>query len=240
MVLINNSGEKSISNIISRFKNKINLKVILSNSKNIGYLRNLGIRNSQAKAFYFIDSDCIIKSDSIKEALNSISKNPAVRGYIKFEGASKLCKLDAELRQKRYDSNPYFAYCPNLLIRKDLFDRVGLFDEKFRYGSDGEFAKRLVDLKVNVTYKPSIEIIHYGPKKDKKVISTWISYGEGRWRRYKNSDIKEKLNGMFKPILLDSKKRLSFNLVALSCLICRWYGWAKMAIKANFINSKEI
>lgn len=228
VIVIKANCEEKISKIIESYKSKLPLIVLDENSNKIGRLRNIGVRSTKSDILYFIDSDCILYKGTIQQALKSGSKNLVTRGFIEFRGTSRMSKLDAALRQQRYDLNPGIAYCPNLVVRKEVFDKIGLFNEKYEYGSDGEFAKRLTENKILCLYNPDIKIAHQEPSSGWRIIKTWIKYGEGRGRRFRKSPIKDKIQGLFTPSLFDYKRGFAYNSIAFACLACRWLGWSKV------------
>lgn len=231
VIVVNNNCDQRVEGIIDQYVNRIPLILVYSSSNNIGLLRNLAIKKASSDTFYFVDSDCILTNGAVLKAMESIVMNDVVRGHIKFKGNSKIAQLDALLRQQRYASDLHFAYCPNLVIKRSVFEFIGLFDENFKYGSDGEFAKRLKDNGIYCSYNPEMVIIHQSPESNSELIKRWIQYGEGRYKRFKNSSLKEKIKGLYTSNLFDKKKGVSYNLVVLSCLACRWYGLVKGAFK---------
>jgi len=234
VIVIRDHCDKDISKLIEFYKSKLPLIIFDANSDKIGALRNIGIMAAKSDILYFIDSDCILYNEAVKQALKSGSNNPVTRGFIKFTGgASRISKLDAVLRQQRYDLNPNIAYCPNLVVRREVFDRVGLFNEEYDYGSDGEFAKRLTENKIPCSYNQDMKVIHQEPIDGLKIIKTWVKYGEGRGRRFRESSIKEKIQGLFTPNLFDYKKGISYNSIVFACLACRWLGWSKVYLKSK-------
>lgn len=233
VIIINNNCDQRVEKIINQYVNRIPLKSVYSSSNNIGLLRNLAIEKASSDIFYFVDCDCILREDAVSKARESGIMNDVTRGYIEFQGTSKIAQLDALLRQQRYASDLHFAYCPNLVVKRIVFESIGLFNEKFRYGSDGEFAKRLKENGIHCSYNPKIVIIHKSPESDSKIIKRWVQYGEGRRRRFKDSCLSEKIKGLFTPVLFDLSKGVGYNVVVGLCLASRWYGWIKSSLIEN-------
>lgn len=232
VIAIRDNCDEDISKLIESYKSKLPLIISDAKSERIGLLRNIGIKAAKSDILYFIDSDCILDSEAIKQAVKSGSNNLVTRGFIKFVGGtSRISKLDAVLRQQRYDLNPNISYCPNLVVRREVFDRVGLFNEEYEYGSDGDFSKKLTENKILCMYNKDMKAIHQEPTDTLRIIKTWVRYGEGRGRRFKESSIKEKIQGLFTPNLFDYKKGISYNAIVFACLACRWLGWSKVYLK---------
>ena len=233
VIIINNNCDQRVEKIIDQYVDRIPLVSIYSSSNKLGLLRNLAIEKASSDICYFVDSDCTLREDAVSKARESGMMNDVTRGYIEFQGTSMIAQLDALLRQQRYASDLHFAYCPNLVVRRNVFESVGLFNENYRYGSDGEFAKQLRERGIHCSYNPEMSMIHRSPELDSEIIKRWVQYGEGRRRRFKDSTLPEKINGLFTPILFDLSKSVGYNVVVGLCLASRWYGWIKSSLIEN-------
>jgi len=235
VLVVEDQCGSEVHDVISSYTEKIPLNILSpTRSKHIGRLRNTAIKRSNSPIYYFIDSDCILLPGAIEEAIKSGEHHPVTRGYIEFKGDSKIAQIDAMIRQSRYDSDRSIAYCPNLVVQKNVFDTIGMFKEDYEYGSDGEFAKRLREQGISLSYNPNMRVIHNGPASSRRVIRTWIKYGEGRKRRFRDSSVREKIKALITPNLFDIKKGPAYNLLFLGCLAARWYGWSKVYIQEGW------
>jgi GT2 family glycosyltransferase len=71
----------------------------------------------------------------------------------------------------------------NLAVRRDVFDRIGGFDETFRYGSDADFTWRANDAGLRVRYVPDAVVSHdWGSARD-DLRRSWV-YGQARLHLY--------------------------------------------------------
>jgi GT2 family glycosyltransferase len=48
----------------------------------------------------------------------------------------------------------------NLALRRQVFDAVGMFDERFAYGSDTDFSWRVVDAGIKIRWVPDAVVVH--------------------------------------------------------------------------------
>ena len=188
----------------------------------IGRLRNIGVRESKARTIYFIDSDCTVDAGAIEGAMGLQDCGVAI-GKIEFFGNSTVSRLDADIRSARYRDGQ-FAYCPNLVISKRLFEELGGFDERFNYGSDGEFAYRLVSSGIAVSYAPSILVRHDCTAPASEIVSKWAKYGEGRFYRNRKHKRKQRASDYF-PMLFDLRVGTLYNIAVLICNFARTYGY---------------
>jgi len=96
-----------------------------------------------------------------------------------------------------------------------------------------ECERQLRERGIHCSYNPEMSMIHRSPELDSEIIKRWVQYGEGRRRRFKDSTLPEKINGLFTPILFDLSKSVGYNVVVGLCLASRWYGWIKSSLIEN-------
>jgi len=106
--------------------------------------RNLGVRESGADVIVFTDSGATPHDGWLRRLVLEIDGGEAVvagatrsvdTSHLLYRGLSSAAAPD------------YVEECPtvNLALRRDALDRVGGFDESFRYGSDVDLSWRLRD-----------------------------------------------------------------------------------------------
>ncbi len=125
--------------------------------KNLGMSasRNLGIRNSNGRYIAFLDSDDVWFPKKLKEQVSILESTPNAgmiygtsqywhswTGNPEDLGRDFISKLPLEpdtlveppkLALVSYPLGKGFAPCPSdLLVRREVFDRVGVFEEEFR------------------------------------------------------------------------------------------------------------
>lgn len=79
------------------------------------------------------------------------------------------------LDQRRYVETCGFAATANLFVRRDLFERVGLFDARLRSGGDKDWCLRAAQCGVSVIYAPDACVWH--PAR-----ATWGEVWRKAWR----------------------------------------------------------
>ena len=215
------------------------IKFVLSKSSNyIGSILNDGINSVKSEYYYILDSSCILNKQTILEALNNKNVDVVINGFINFYGDNLVGKLDAKLRLNRYMHDTSFAYCPNIIIPKSIFDKIGLFSDNYKYGSDAEFAKRLQDNNIKTIYNKKLIVDKNVTDSLRGVCSKWIKYGKGRYKRYMNSPLKIRLQSLVNPILFRKNESLLYNLFFVLCLLFRWVGMTQEALRL-WLKSKK-
>ena len=77
VVIINDGSTDNSLNIINKYKENNNIKIINTKNNGIGIARNIGLENAQGKYITFVDSDDYISKKYVEELLNCAEKNKA-------------------------------------------------------------------------------------------------------------------------------------------------------------------
>lgn len=167
---------------------------IINSEKNIGFgaACNLGARSAQGEILCFLNPDTEIMSENITELVQEFnSANIGVIGsrladeknntqeWIAGKEITILSTLLNNLGYKRdqkvweSDSPVECAWVTGaaMFVRKDIFQKLGGFDEKFfMYFEDIDLCRRVRQLGFKVSYFPDFKVKHFGGKSflDKK------------------------------------------------------------------------
>ncbi|MCK5542746.1 MAG: glycosyltransferase [Desulfobacterales bacterium] len=123
------------------------LKVFyLTSSVGRGKTLNKGAQTARADFLWFLHADSRVKPETIAALFNTIKKYPEALLYFKLKWLNdgpkymKINEVCANLRS-------FFLRIPfgdqGFCIRKDLFYKVGQFDEQARYGEDHLFVWKI-------------------------------------------------------------------------------------------------
>jgi N-acetylglucosaminyl-diphospho-decaprenol L-rhamnosyltransferase len=156
-----------------------------------GKANNLAVKYSQGKYLLFLNTDTILTENTVKILSDYLDRHEdvgAIGSRVVFEDSSyqlsagKLPSIGIELIDKiryaldrRWHSSISDFYSKQhsqvaevgwvtgacLMMRRDLFDRIGGFDEKFfMYFEDKDLCKRVREAGFKVIYYPHTSIIH--------------------------------------------------------------------------------
>jgi len=151
--------------IIKEYLRTIKSARIITNEKNLGWLKscNIGIENTENDVV-LLDSDTMVSegwlermdrcaySDSRIGMVNPLSNNALFLSIPRSSvfntipagfTVESFAVLVSELSERRYPSIPtVLGFC--LLIKREIFNRIGLFDERFElgYGEGDDFCMR--------------------------------------------------------------------------------------------------
>jgi len=178
IVIDNGSTDQTLSFIK---KNFTRIRVITEKKRGVSFARNLGIKNCKYNWIAFLDSDdewitdkiekqfVLLKESNFKYQFihtneiwikNGILKNQKKkhlkRGGNIFEDCLDICKISPS----------------SVLIKKELFDRYGLFDNKFKVCEDYELWLRITS-KIKIGYLDKPLIKKYGGHKGQLSDKYW-------------------------------------------------------------------
>jgi len=156
VVIVDDASTDNTKEIVERYQDKINnLKYIKNNkSKGLCYVRNLGVENSKGEIIAFIDDDCYVDKNWLKEIVKPYLKDKEImvvggRSYIRDT--------------KRLYNPKNKIYGCNMSFRKKIFDKF-LFDNwlyfnKSSLGDETELIDRIKnkDLKTFSTEKAIVK-----------------------------------------------------------------------------------
>lgn len=119
--------------------------------------RNHGVRQATGEWLAFVDDDCIPEKSWLAEITRAIPGSDVIEGRTVCLGRTNH-PLEEIVENLTGD---LFWSC-NLAIRRDLFERLGGFDEDFLEagGEDLEFAWRIRQMKLNARYVPNAVVYH--------------------------------------------------------------------------------
>lgn len=127
---------------ISAYKNKKNLYIAEN--------RNVLVRKANGKYIAWQDADDVSMSNRLKKQYELMEKDPSlgiVGGYLQFFDASGLKSIrryatdDVSLRKSVFKYSPVAQ--PTAMIRRECFDRVGLYNPEYPPAEDIDMSFRI-------------------------------------------------------------------------------------------------
>lgn len=185
IILVNDCSSDNTIKIIKDFQKKnpdINIK-IETNSKRLGpgLSRNRGCSASKYKYIFFLDSDVILKKNSIEQFLFYIKKYDSVIGIYtrEYNKKSILSFVKAyyyfEMNNVNYPVKTSIFHAAICGIKKSVFIDVGGYDKFFSYKID--FENEELGHRINQKYKqylcPTIQGDHLWPS-NLKIFKTMV------------------------------------------------------------------
>jgi glycosyltransferase involved in cell wall biosynthesis len=137
-------------------------------NRRVSAARNTGIKHASGKYIAFLDDDDEWFSTKLKQQVNHLEAAGPTVGMIYcwmeyHDGKTPVRKyrprLEGEIFEETVGGQPIGA-CSTLMVRDDVVDEVGGFDESLPRGNDGDFIRR-VARKYSVEYVPEVLVRHY-------------------------------------------------------------------------------
>ncbi len=128
--------------------------------------RNRGIRQARGEILVFTDSDCIPQANWLEAGIRALQQAPCGGGRILFffkgerPNACEYFDAAGKLNQQAYVEKAGFAATANFFVRRELFDRYGLFLCDVISGGDYEFGRRLTQAGEKMVYIADAVVRH--------------------------------------------------------------------------------
>ena len=156
-----------------------------------GRANNLAINHAKTKLIFFLNPDTIVRENTLRDMIDFMNSNPqvgALQCKMKYRDG-KVQELGIQwfptpltellstllisektmpiigrlLPYKDHNTSGYVSklYGGNLMVRREVIEQVGSFDERFfMYGEDVDLCRRITDAGWKLYYLSTAEIVH--------------------------------------------------------------------------------
>lgn len=173
-----------------------NKKVILEHSKlkRPAAARNKGIKKAKGEIIIFIDADCIARTDWLKNIILPFVNNDigCVAGeIIPYKPRTRIEQFLCEKKHLSQSVNVNHNFLPyaataNAAYRRDVFEKVGFFDESLIVGEDADLSWRMqLYTKYKVSYTSVAVVNHPYETRLNSLLQQTIKHAEGAVDLYK-------------------------------------------------------
>lgn len=190
IIIVNNcpkSFYKRIRNDFLKLVNSKYINLLFLEKTTIGGARNEGIKKTQGKYIIHLDSDCVIRKDYVVNLRKHVKNNNflVAKGLVEFISSKGLIsRANCELKNLTYSSRKHVCYTPNLIVRRSLYEKVGLFDTKGVYGEDTDWSLRLESLLISPLFLKNLVVKHFDFTNNFRILIGYFYYGEARFCRF--------------------------------------------------------
>ncbi|MGL6225024.1 MAG: glycosyltransferase family 2 protein [Thermoguttaceae bacterium] len=185
--------------IVGRYAEKHPQVRLLNNPKRLSSAaRNIGVQNAKGDVILLVDGHCIIDSRLILKEVNEAFANPDVACLgrpqpLELSHANSLQLAIAAARRSPighhpdsfiYADQPCFSPAMSVAVayRKEVFEKVGGFDERFDAAEDCEFNYRVDQSGLKCYFTPKIAVRYVPRSTLSGLAQQLIRYGKGRVR----------------------------------------------------------
>jgi len=182
---------KIANDLAERFKN---IKLIENPSGKTPTALNLAINNAQHEIIVRLDGHALIQSDYVRLAVETLLSTNAenVGGIMDAQGTTPFEKAVAKAMTSKFGvgnapfhvgGEPQEALTVYLgVFKKDVFRRVGLFNEEFIRAQDWELNYRIRSSGGKIWFNPKLKVT-YRPRSSLAALAKqYFQYGQGRKR----------------------------------------------------------
>ena len=161
IIIDNGSADNSVDIVRER-----GLSCRVMEGASISKMRNAGAELATGEVLAFIDSDCLVRSDWAKKAIEFIAGDVGIVGgyYGLGDSPGWIEKTWFELK-KDISGNVSFVSAGNMVLTAKVFSEVGGFDDNVETGEDWDFCQRVIAAGYRVVNQPALSLSHLGNKK---------------------------------------------------------------------------
>lgn len=130
----------------------------------VGAVRNYGVQQSKGSVVVFLDSDCVVKQDWLADGVRKLMASADT-----VLGGQYLLRDDPSWLEKYWILTSPGRASPRtsllggcIFIPKDIFLKVGGFDEQLNAGEDNDLTVRLKKEQYQVEIDRSLSVVHLG------------------------------------------------------------------------------
>ncbi|MFH1461888.1 MAG: glycosyltransferase [bacterium] len=225
ITLVDDKSTDNTRKIIERFSDK-RLKFFVNKiHTRASYSRNYGIKKSEGEIVLLLDSDSYVKKDWIrnhvrlhKEVHSDIIGGGIIGVHNTIYGrCDDFCSWWTSIPySKDYYLTKLHLPTNNMSIKKNVFKKVGYFNEDLETGEDAEFCFRVLRNKLDIYFKSDLIVYHY----DKDGLREFLEHQE-RWGRHAIK-MRKGLNMEFSSLLPNSLL-IAYIYILPSAIFCTAY-----------------
>lgn len=202
IIIIDNCSNDSTKKVINKLKkeNKCLIKY-LKKEGTLPEIRNYGLRLSSKEIAIFLDDDCVVNSDWIKNILNYHKLFPKVIAISGYSGNFKDNLISKSVHifrifQLIYDLSLHINNnIDKLNIRKNIYNKISLstqnisfkkkliknikFNKNLLNAEDGLFGLEIYQINQDgILFIPKIKVLHENISKFSEIFPKYYSYGK--------------------------------------------------------------
>ncbi len=191
IIVADNDSNDNTLDMARSFKEKYPelIHIVVENNIQSSYAaRNKGIKISKGKIIAFVDADMTVEKDWLKNITKSIERNSAdylickVNIYLNKNNIFGLFDKMIGFPIEEYVNKKHFGPTCCLIVKKKVFEQVGLFDSRLISSGDYEFGNRLFALGYKLYYDANIIMNHPARSSFKKLVSKSFRIGRGTYQ----------------------------------------------------------
>ena len=154
IIVVDDGSTDQTAQVAADFKDTV--KYIYQSNQGPAAARNKGLEIAQGDIIGFLDADDQWQKKSLISILESLNQSPGADIVV---GKIRLWRLKEDKSEEF--SEPGVALCNGCaLFRKEVFDKVGLFDSALRYGEDSDWFLRARERNVSILVLDQVFLLY--------------------------------------------------------------------------------
>ena len=152
IIVVDDGSTDTTKEILQQYKD---IKYFYIGHKGISVARNTALENTKGEYIAFLDSDDYWLPNKLNTQMQYFKEHPDCEiVFTKYENFFENEKLKTNKRAMHEKMMEKFLkqYLPSSIIKKELFEKYGFFDENFSGVEDTEFLYRLLEKGVNINH----------------------------------------------------------------------------------------
>jgi glycosyltransferase involved in cell wall biosynthesis len=164
IVVVDNGSTDGTARIVGGFP----VRCVREERRGIPYARNRGIEESRGELVAMTDADCVASTWWLQELVRGFEDDSV--GGVEGETVAYPPRTPVErytarrslsYRARLFSPAAPFVITANVAFRRDVFDRIGLFDTRFVGGSDVDLSWRFFERSgLKLRYNPKAIVFH--------------------------------------------------------------------------------
>lgn len=157
VIVVNDGSTDNSENIIKSY----DIRYLKQENLGVAVARNNGIKLSKGEFLAFLDQDDVWQPDKLSLQYNQFLDQKNL-GYVL---SHQILHLENDFAKPNWLKSeqlnqPIIGYLPStLMIKTEIFKKIGYFNEKFDVGSDSEWFFRAKDLSIESKIMPEV-LVH--------------------------------------------------------------------------------
>jgi glycosyltransferase involved in cell wall biosynthesis len=150
--------------------------------------RNVALPEARGEAIAITDADCVPAPDWLERGLEALATGADVAGGLidvrlgERPTLAEVVDVARGLDQRRCVEEWGFAATANFFARRDVFERIGHFNERLVSGGDNELGQRATAAGLRLAYAPQARVEH-APRRRVRAVATKgyrVGFGGGQ------------------------------------------------------------
>lgn len=172
IIVIDDGSVDNSAKIVKKFADKYkNIKYIFQINQGVAKSLNAGLKMTNTNLVVVLDGDVSLDKDWLPELMSYFGNEEiaAVSGLTKTMNPKNLwaalAGYNVEYRQSKIKGESVdHLSTTNVIYRKSVLDKIGMFDPEFRYGQDNEVSYRIIAAGYRLILSKKTFCLHFWPE----------------------------------------------------------------------------